>query len=133
MSAAAAIPAVALCPCMSRPAVVRGRCRPCWARSITTFQTQYQFDDALTAELRAAYKVRGKEQRAAIAALVRKTGWPRPTFSREAQRLGIAEHQPIWTAEEDRYLLAHVGEMSIKAIARKLNRTYLATRKHAQV
>jgi hypothetical protein len=108
---------------MKRPQRVRGLCRACWGRQVTPFRTQYKFTAEMTAALRAAYKLRGKAKSAAIADLERKTGWPRATFSREARRLNIAIVQPIWSKEEDAYLLANIGEISRRAIARTLGRS----------
>lgn len=127
MSAALAMPfpvrPAALCPCMKHFARTEGLCQACWARRVSPFLVRYAFTPEITAELRDAYKLRGRQKSAAIAVLARKTGWPRETFSREARRLNIASVQPLWSKEEDAFLLANAGEMSTTAIARELKRT----------
>lgn len=88
-------------------------------------KTLYAWTPELRAALRAAYAVLRPRtiHSAAIAALQRRTGWPRHALRAEAARLGIAMEHRAWSEADDKGLLALAGTLPAYKIAARIHRT----------
>jgi hypothetical protein len=87
---------------------------------------KFVWSDPLRAELRAAYIGNKPHITAALDLLERRSGFPRSALKYEAGRLGIgsADHRRPWTEAEQAYLEENLGDKSVWAIARRLQRTH---------
>ena len=110
-----------------------GRCGKCRLEGFGQARRKYFFNEALTADLRAAYRGNKCDLSRALDQLEARTKWPRWAFRCEAIRLGIVQggHRRLWTAEEDAHLAEWLGRISVTAIARQLGRTVLSVESRA--
>jgi hypothetical protein len=102
-----------------------GLCQRCRARRLAQANRKYVFTDELRGELRDAYAGGYQHLTAGLDRLVRRTGWPRFVFIREAHNLGVGTvgSRRDWAPEEDAYLAEHAGVQPVDAIAKALGRS----------
>jgi hypothetical protein len=89
---------------------------------------KYHFTDELREELRAAYRLKKHPRARAIERLMKRTGWPKHAFGREALQMGLPTHHrhPAWKPEEDTYLQEKAGRLSVRRIALRMGRSMRA-------
>lgn len=102
-----------------------GLCQRCRARGLAQTNRRYVFTEELRDDLRDAYAGGYQHLTAGLDRLVRRTGWPRFAFIREARRLEIGSvgTRWAWTPEEDAYLAEHAGVQPMDEIAKALGRS----------
>jgi hypothetical protein len=123
---------VTMCACGRGKALMQGICRACWAARLGASHRVYIWTPALRTELRLACSLRKTERSAAIRALQTKTGWPRYILLREGRRLEASHTRRPWKREDDRLLLAALGEIPIRQIAAMLGRSTTSVKHRAE-
>lgn len=98
-----------------------------------TAPAKYRWTPELLEELRRAYASPSrKDLIAGISRLAAKTGDSRKSIGQRAKRLGLWwTRTPRWTEDQVRYLEDRLGEMPLKAIAKRLRKSPEAVRHKA--